>query len=171
MPGGTGIRNEIGLRRVQAGTEAVPGTAVAADHRWLGNFVANKSAALVRTPEMTGTYDGLITPRKELATFDGSYSELLTYQGFVIHNQYGIKAGATGTVAGAGWSYTASPSAAEDDIASATVEYGVDGQVWRSTGVRHNEYTITIDTDDADGVWKLSANEFIRDKTQVVGDS
>ena len=169
MPG-TKIRNEIGLRRIQAGTEALPGVAVTPDYRWYGDLVVNKTAALIRTPEMTGTYDGLITPRRELSTFNGTYGERLTYQSFAIHNQYGVDAGATGVAEVGGYKHTAVPSATADNIATATLEYGVDGQVWLSTGVSHNEYTVTIDTDDADGVWKMSSNLFVRDKSQVVGD-
>lgn len=170
MPGGTHIRNETGLRRNQAATETYPGLAATPDYRWLGMLDINESAALVRTPENTGTYDGLVTPRRELSTFSGTYSEMLTYQSFAQHNQYAIKAGATGVVEDSGYLYAVSPNPTDDDIATATVEYGVDGQVWRSTGVSHNEYTITIDTDDADGVWKMNSNLFVRDKEQVIGD-
>jgi len=171
MPGGTHIFNEIGLRRTQVGTEAVPGVAAVPDYRWYGDLAISKSAALIRTVENTGTYDGLITPRRELATYSGTYGERLTYQSFAYHNQYGIKSGATGVANAGGFLHTASPTAADDDVASATLEYGVEGQVWRSTGVRHNEYTVAIDTDDSDGVWKMSSNLFVRDMTQVVDDS
>ncbi len=170
MPGGTHIFNEIGLRRTQVGTEADPGVAVAPDYRWYGDLAISKSAALIRTVENTGTYDGLITPRRELATYSGTYGERLTYQSFAYHNQYGIKGGATGVANGGGFLHTASPTATDDDVASATLEYGVEGQVWRSTGVRHNEYTVAIDTDDADGVWKMSSNLYVRDMVQVVDD-
>lgn len=169
MPG-TKIRNEIGLRRIQAGTETLPGVAVTPDYRWYGDLAINKVSALIRTPEMTGTYDGLITPRRELATFNGTYGERLSYQSFAIHNQYGVDAGATGVADAGGFRHTAIPTATADNIATATLEYGVEGQVWRSTGVSHNEYTVTIDTEDADGVWKMSSNLFVRDKAQVVGD-
>jgi hypothetical protein len=170
MPG-TGIRNEIGLRRILAGTETDAGVATAPDYRWYGNLSIDKNAALVRTPEMTGSYDQLVTPRREVPTYSGTYGENLTFQSFAMHNQYAIAALATGTVDTTAWTYTHSPHATNDNIASATLQYGVDGQVWRSTGVRHNEYTVTIDTDDADGVWKMSSNLFVRDKTQVVADS
>lgn len=171
MPGGTYIRNDIGLRRVQAGTQTVPETAVATDYRWYGDLSIEKSAPLVRTPEYTGTYDGLITPYRELPDFSGTYSEKLSYQSFAMHNQYAIKAGATGVASGTGYRYAVSPSATDDDIASATLEYGVSGQVFRSSGVQHDEYTIAIDTEDSDDAWKLNSNLFVRDKTQVIGFS
>jgi hypothetical protein len=167
MPG-TSIRNETGLRRVLAGTQSDVNVAVAPDYRWLGMLSIDKNAALIRTPENTGTYDGLVTPRRELATYTGQYSESLTYQSFTQHNQYAIAPLVSGVSNGTGYVYAVSPSATADDIAAATLEYGVDGQVWLSSGVRHNEYTITIDTDDADGVWKMSSNLFVRNKTQVV---
>lgn len=169
MAGGTHIRNETGLRRILAGTEAIAGTAVAPDYRWYGDLAISKQAALVRTPENTGTYDGLINPVREFPTFSGTYSERLTFQSFAEHNQYAIKSGATGVADGDGYAYVVAPSATDDDIASATLQYGVDGQVWRSTGVRHDEYTITMDTDDSDNAWKLNSNLFVRDMTQVVG--
>ena len=88
-----------------------------------------------------------------------------------MHNQYAIKAGATGVTAGSGYEYVVTPSATDDDIASATLQYGVDGQVWHSTGVRHDEYTISMDTDDSDNVWKLNSTLFVRDMTQVIAFS
>lgn len=168
MAGGTHIRNETGLRRILAGTEAVAGTPVTPDYRWYGDLAISKQAALVRTPENTGTYDGLINPIREFPTFSGTYSERLTFQSFAEHNQYAIKAGATGVAAGSGYEYVVSPSATDDDIAAATLQYGVDGQVWRSSGVRHDEYTISMDTDNADNAWMLNSNLFVRDMTQIV---
>ena len=79
MAGGSHIRNETGLRRTLAGTEAIPGVAVTPDYRWLGDLTTSKQAALVRTPENTGTYDGLVTPAREFPTYSGSYSERLTF--------------------------------------------------------------------------------------------
>jgi hypothetical protein len=171
MAGGTGIRNEIGLRRILAATEALPGVAATPDYRWYGNLAIEKNAPLVRTPEMTGAYDQFVTPRREVPTFSGTYGENLTFQSFTEHLQYAIKGGVSGVADDDGFIYTFVPAASDDDIASATLEYGVDGQVWQSTGVRHNEFTVTIDTDDADGVWKASSNLFVRDKSQLVGDS
>lgn len=170
MPGGTHIHNEIGLRRTLAGTEAIAGVAVAPDYRWRGDLAISKNAPLIRTPERTGGWDGLIVPVREPPTFDGTYSERLTYQSLAQHNQYAIKAGATGATEGSGYLYSASPSISDDDIATATLQYGVDGQVWRSTGVRHNEYNIAIDTESSEDVWMLQSQLFVREKTQVVGD-
>jgi hypothetical protein len=54
-----------------------------------------------------------------------------------------------------------------DNIDTATLQYGVDGLTFRSTGVSHNEGTITIDVDDTDGIWKFSSNLFVRSKEML----
>src|SRR5699024_9643398 len=43
----------------------------------------------------------------------------------------------------------------------------IDGLAWMSTGVRHNEFTLNIDVDDADGVWKFNSNLNVGSKSEI----
>ena len=161
------VANEVGNKKTLVGTEAVVGTAVTPDYRWMGEFAATKSRPKVDKPQATGGYHRHVTPRHGVSTFAGTYAEDLTFESLAEHLQYWIKAGAAGVSDAEttpGYLHEKTPSFAVDDIASATVMYGVDGLGFISTGVRHNEGTITIDPDDADGVWKFSANEYVRSK-------
>ena len=161
------VRNEVGNQEVLVGTEAIVGTAVTPDYRWMGEFAATKSQPRVDKPIATGGYFRRVSPRRGVVTFAGTYGEDLTFESLAQHLQYWLKSGAAGVSDGEtipGYVHSKSPSFAADDIASATVQYGVDGLAYLCTGVRHNEGTITIDPDDQDGVWKFSATEFIRSK-------
>ena len=164
------IGNEVGNKAAYAGTEAVTGTPVAATHQWLGELSITKTQDLVTAEEATGGYHRQVTPQLGLPTFAGTYAENLTFESLPIHMQYALKAGAAGvgdseTVEG--FTYAKSPDFNRDDIASATVRYGIDGLAWMSTGVRHNEFTINIDVDDADGVWKFNSNLAVGSKQEI----
>lgn len=164
------IGNEVGNKAAYAGTEAVAGTPVAATHQWLGTLEITKTQDLVTTEEATGGYHRQVTPQLGLPTFTGTYNESLTFESLPIHMQYAIKAGAAGVGDGEdveGFVYAKSPDFNRDDIASATVRYGIDGLAWMSTGVRHNEWTLNIDVDDTDGVWKLNSNLTVGSKTEI----
>ena len=164
------IGNEVGNKAAYAGTEAVAGTPVAATHQWLGTLDITKTQDLVTTEEATGGYHRQVTPQLGLPTFAGTYNESLTFESLPIHMQYAIKAGAVGVGDGEaeeGFVYAKSPDFNRDDIDSATVRYGIDGLAWMSTGVRHNEWTINIDVDDADGVWKFNSNLNVGSKSEI----
>lgn len=167
---GSTVANEVALKKVLVGTETVVGTAVTPDYRWLGELAITKDVPRIDKPQATGGYHRRVTPRLGVASFAGTYGEDLTFESLAEHLQYWIKEGATGTTDGEtipGYTYTKSPSFAVDDIASATVQYGVDGLMYLSTGVRHNEGTITIDPDDADGVWKFASTLHVRSKAML----
>lgn len=164
------IGNEVGNKAAYAGTEAVVGTPAPATHQWLGTLDITKTQDLVTTRESTGGYHGQVSPKLGLPTFAGSYTENLTFESLPIQMQYALKAGAVGVGDGEdveGFVYAKSPSFNRDDIDSASVYYGIDGLAWRSTGVRHNEFTINIDVDDADGVWKFNSTLAVGSKEEI----
>lgn len=164
------IGNEVGNKAAYAGTESVPGTPVAATHQWLGVLNITKTQDLVETEEATGGYHRRVNPQLGLPTFAGTYTENLTFESLPIHMQYALKSGAIGIGDGEdeeGFVHAKSPDFNIDDIASATVRYGIDGLAWMSTGVRHNEFTLNIDVDDADGVWKFNSNLVVGSKEEI----
>lgn len=164
------IGNEVGNKAAYAATETTTGTPAPATHQWLGTLDITKTQDLVTTREATGGYHGQANPQLGLPTFAGTYAESLTFESLPIHMQYAIKEGAVGVGDGntvEGYEYAKSPSFNLDDVDSATVYYGIDGHAWRSTGVRHNEITLNIDVDDADGVWKLNSNLTVGSKSEI----
>jgi hypothetical protein len=163
----TSIPNEVSQRRVQAGTETVRGTAVVPTTRWTGDLSISATRPLLRTEETTGGYDRMLTPRLGNPDVSGTYAQGLTYEDFAILTRYGVKGGGTGVTDGQatpGYTYRRQPTFDVDDLDSATLEYGVPGMVWQSTGVMHDEFTISGDRDDADADWKWSSNLFVRGK-------
>lgn len=163
------ITNEVDSKATYAGTEAVAGTAVAPDYMWPGELNISKTANLrTDNKEATGGYDRDVTPALEIPSYSGTYAEDLTFETLPMQLQYAVKTGAAGVAAGTdAYEYAKSPSFNVDDIDSATLQYGVNGLAWQSTGVRHDEFTITIDADDTDGVWKFSSNLFVLNKTAL----
>lgn len=161
------VANEVASKKVLAYREAVYGVAGTPTSRWMGDLSITKTADLAEREEMTGGYDRMVSPRQQPAVFAGTYAEDLSFENFPQHLQYWIKGGVTGVTDGEtvpGYLHTYVPTFNRDDIASASLQYGVDGLGNLSTGVRHDDGTITIDVDDQDGVWKSSFTEFVRSK-------
>lgn len=161
------IANEVSNKAIYAGTETVVGTAVTPTYMWLGELDITKTQDLVDKAEATGGYFRRVTPKLGVIAFAGTYAEDLTFESYPILNQYGLAGGDVATSDAntvPGYTYVQAPSHTIDDIESATLVYGINGLGWRSKGVRFNEHTVTIDTDDADGVWKWSGPLSVQSK-------
>jgi hypothetical protein len=159
------MANDDALRRVQAGFESVRGVAVTPDFKLYGAMAITEDRPLVDVPEYDGSYDGDIDPVYGPYTYGGTYSQALTYEDFPILNEFGVKGGVTAVSDGEGvpgylWTYE--PSRFVDDLASATVENGYPGMVKKAEQVMVNDFTISIDADDAQAVWQYSANLWLR---------
>ncbi|MDQ3541807.1 MAG: hypothetical protein M3440_14095, partial [Chloroflexota bacterium] len=166
------IPNEVSQVQVVAGFEAERGVAVVPDFRLLGEFSASKSQALNRKEETTGGYVRMVTPRKELPSYAGTYGEDLNFETFPQLLRAAIKGGDTGTLvtgSTAVYDYSKSPSKQVDDIETMTVQYGPPGIGLQSRGVTFNEFTVAIDTDDTDGVWKWSGPLYLRSQEDLPG--
>jgi hypothetical protein len=161
------VPNEVANKKVLAGTETIPGTGVTPTAYWLGELAITKTADLADRMDATGGYDRRVTPRQSPAVFAGTYAEDLAFENLPRTVRYwlvGDTVGVSDSESIPGYVYTQSPAFALDNIDTATLQYGVDGLTFRSTGVSHNEGTITIDVDDTDGIWKFSSNLFVRSK-------
>lgn len=169
----THIPNETGNQVAYFATETIPGTGVTPTAQLLGTFTSNKNRPIRRREEMTGGYDRYVSPSRERATFDGTYTEDLTYETLPSLMRYAVTGGGTGTSDSEtipGYTYAKSPSFDTDDVDTMTVEYGVDGRGFRSTGVRFNEFTISADHTSTDDVWAFSGPIMLRDKVRLTGD-
>lgn len=161
------ISNEVSNKAIYAATETVVGTAQTPTYMWLGELSINKTQDLVDKPEATGGYFRRVTPKLGVISFDGTYTEDLTFESYPAINRYGLAPSGTATSDGntiPGYTRIQAPSHTIDNIQSATLVYGINGLGWQSTGVRFSEHTVTIDTDDADGVWKWSGPLSVQSK-------
>lgn len=168
----TFVNNEEALSVAFFGTEVVPGQAVTPTDRLLGTFTSTKSRPLRRREEATGLYDRFATPSRQQATYSGTYGEDLSFESWAKLLRYAVKGGDLGTlVAGSTGAYgrVRTPSGNVDDIDSMTVQTGVDGLGFQSTGVRFDEFTVAAEATDGDDVWKWSSNLFLRDKVPLPG--
>lgn len=159
------VPNEVNQQVILAGFEDGSGAAATPNFRLLGDYTASKSQPLNTRPEVTGSYVRRNTPRRQLPTYSGNYAEDLTFESAPQLLRAAIKAGATGVaVAGTtgAYDYKKAPSQNRDDIESLSIQSNVEGLGFLSTGVRFPENTITIDADDADGVWKYTSPAWMR---------
>lgn len=165
------IPNETSNQATYAGFETIPGQNVEPTFRLPGTFAASESASLSRKEETTGGYDRFVTPQKGPSTFAGNYGEDLTFETLPQMMRAGLRAGSQGVQVGAAaaYQYTKAPMFDRDDIESMTVQYNVPGLGMEARGVRFNEWTISQDTDGADGSWMFSSNLWMRGYDELPG--
>lgn len=162
------ISNEVDNETAYVATEAVTGVFQTPTYQLMGVLDIQKTQDLIENDERTGGYFRDQVPKLGVPSFNGTYTEDLTYETLPLHLQWLLKAGGAGVGdAGAplGYTRTQAPSFAVDDIASFSAVYGINGLLWQSIGVRHNQATITIDVDDADGQWKWDSQLIAKTKT------
>src|SRR5680860_142105 len=153
----TFVPNSTTRTRVLAGTETTRGVAVTPTYRWRGEAAVTKSRPLIREEEATGTRDRFVTPQQGLPSFAGTYTKSLTYESLAQQLRYGLASGDSPVTDGntvPGYTRLVAPG---ETVDSATLQIGHPGLGWESAGIIHNEFTITWDFDDADGVWKWSS--------------
>jgi hypothetical protein len=161
------IPNVTQKRRILAGTEAVRGTAVTPEFKLYGAMQINRRTPLQDREEYAGTYDVDYTPVYGPAEIDGTYAVPLSYEDLALLPRYAVGAAPTPTSDAEtvpGFTYLYEPSPSTDDIESATVLYGWDGMIWRSTMLMFPEFTIRADVDDAAAAWQWESRVFARSK-------
>ena len=166
MPIPSPVPNTVQREVILAAIEATRGTAEPPDHKWYGAADVTKTTPTADRDEYTGGYDQN-TPVYGPPDVSGTYAVALAYQDIPILMRVGIKDGVTGVSDAQptpGYTYTFTPTFADDDIGSATVWTGFPGIPWRSTGVMFDEFTIRGSIDDAAAAWMLDARLRVRDK-------
>lgn len=153
----TYVPNSVSRKIILAGTEARRGAGAVPTYRWRGELEIAKTRDLVRAEESTGTRDPFVSPQHGIPDLSGNYSESLTYESLSHHMRYGLISGDPAVPdANTVIAYTRD-HAAGDVLDSVALEHGFPGLGWESVGVLHNEWTLTWDFDDSDGVWKFSS--------------
>lgn len=161
------LPNERSKVRHLAGTEATRGAGATQTFQLLGDFRVNERQPLIEREEYTGTLDPWVTPELGLYDVDGTYNELLTFESLATHLRYGMN-GTTASTTPAddaqtvhGYTYTYDPCTQISDLDSMEIEHGPPGLPELATGVMHKQFTISADSDDADGCWKWDSQCFL----------
>lgn len=167
MAGVNLLPNETSKVRNLAGTETVRGNGATKTFALLGQFDINEREPLIEREEYTGTLDPWVTPEKGVYDVDGTYSELMTFESFAMLPRFGVsRSGVTGvsdSESTPGYTRTYDPASSLDDIDSMSVEYGAPGLIEVANGVMFKQWTISADSDDAQGAWKFDGQLFVVD--------
>lgn len=115
--------------------------------------------------DTSGTYDSRRRPAYAREKVSFSASDIATYQDLPWWLQMGIKGGVTGVDDGSSaYTYTFTPSAATDDLKSATFEFGDSGNPYETGQCMVNSWTLRMDADnDAEPGWMFDAEILGRD--------
>lgn len=121
---------------------------------------------LMTFQDTSGTYDSdrRVAYGRERVGF--SVSDIATFEDIPWWFQMGIKGGVTGVDDGSSaFTYTFTPSAATDDLKSATFEYGESGNPYESGQCMVNSFTLRMDADnDAEPGWMFDAEILARNR-------
>ena len=160
MPGPTG-QNETRLNRVQAAIEAARGTAIAATRKTYaaGSGTFERPLAFVNMPN--GTYDARTIPVKGRGAGSFSITDVATFEDLPFWLEGMLKGSVTptadtGTPPAETWDFV--PSAATDDLASYTLEWGDPGNAYQIPQFLIDSWTIRGDPDNAnEPAWMVEA--------------
>lgn len=166
---GSTIQNEVIRKRVIGTTEASIGAGGTPTFPLYGTFAGKKSRALIRDPQMRGTYDGNYNPARGPETFDGyTYGDKLSFQDLAILPRYGVSKPPTATSDGftvPGYTRAYRPSDSPFD--SLYVQRGVAGMPFETKGIQADEFTISHNGDDASGNWMWGSNLMVVDDDMI----
>jgi hypothetical protein len=168
----TNINNEAANSVALYGTEIIPGQAVTPTAMLNGTFEASGARGAVRRREQaTGGYDRVTRASRERGAPSGNYGSDLTFEEFAALLRYSVAGGAAGVQIGTSGAYRHRkvPTFNVDDIETMTVVSGIEGKAYQSTGVRFNEFTVTVDATDQDNAWKWASSLFLRDRKRLPG--
>lgn len=157
--------NEEILRKTQFGFEGTRGTGVATTRLMYCQITPSFERPIREFTDTSGTFDARrrVTYQRQRVTF--AMTDLLTFEDLGWWYQMGVKGGVTATSdAGtpAAYPYNFTGSSATDDLKAATVEWNHLGNVYKTTQVMMNSFTIRIDPDN-EGGWIMDAEMMGRD--------
>lgn len=158
--------NEEILKVFQAGLESTRGTNVAATRKVYAKLTDRFDRPLIAMADTSGTYEGRRRPHYARAKVGFSALDICTYQDLPWWLQMGAKGGVSGSNDGSGaYTYTFTPSAATDDLKSATFEYGETGNPYETAQCMVNSFTLRMDSDnDQEAGWMFDAEIIGRDR-------
>lgn len=166
----THIPNEADLQSVMIATEDVAGTFKTPTKRLTQGFTAKPGVGpLKKSKDATGGFNRTAVVRREFADPSGSFGGSdagATFQELAIAAKYSVKGGVTGVSDGntiPAYAYDFAPSFNADDTDSFSAIFGVDGLLWKASGIRLDEFNIAGDATSTDDQWTISGTPFLTD--------
>lgn len=159
------IPNSIQLERAYAGTEAIAGVPVDPTFRLYGRLALKEARRLGSRQEYNGTFFPHITPVRGPIEVSGTYEQSLTYEDLAILPRYSMAPGTSPVTDGEstpGYVSAYEPHPTRIAFDTASVESGNPGMPWKADMLYFPEFTISGDTDDAEGAWKWSSRVWAR---------
>ena len=159
--------NETILKRTQAAIETTRGTALAATRKIYAQVESSYDRPLASFTDMSGTFDGRRRAMYGREQIGFNITDIATYEDLPWWLLLGVKGGVTGTAdGGSPIAYTRAftGTASADDLATATFEHGEPGNVYTTTQVIANTWTLRGDADsDDEPSWMFEAELLGRD--------
>ena len=154
----TKIPNDERNQQFYAAIESSPGVpATTGFYRVNGRLdIPVGSPPLADSDDVTGTFMSRGTPSRTIRIPSGNFSAPASYERFPWWARLAVQSGGTpDTSVGGVNTYVQVPPLTVDDVNTATVMAGVEGNGFRYTGVRATEFNIAIDVDNTEGSWAL----------------
>lgn len=159
--------NETILLQAQAGLESTRGTNVAATRKVYAQITPKYERPLMKFADTSGTFEGRRRAAHARAKVGFNAVDICTYEDLPWWLQLGVAGGVAGVTDGdspPAYTYTFTPTAAADDLKSATLEFGDSGNPYESGQVMCNSFTIRADSDnDSEPGWMIDLDLLARD--------
>ncbi len=159
------VANEEILRRTQMGFETTRGTGVPATRLAYAQITPTFERPIREFTDTSGSYDARRRVAYQRQRMSFAMTDLLTFEDFPWWLQMGVKGGVSGvsdTEAPPAYPYTFAGSSAVDDLKAATMEWNHQGNVYETTQVMLNSFTVRIDPDN-EGGWIMDGEMMGRD--------
>ena len=155
----TKIPNDERNQQFYAAIESSPGVpATTGFYRVNGRLdIPVGSPPLADSDDVTGTFMSRGTPSRTIRIPSGNFSAPASYERLPWWARLAVVSGGTPDVSAAPvYTYVQEPPLTVDDVNTATVMAGVEGNGFQYTGVRATEFNVAIDVDNTEGNWQIS---------------
>jgi hypothetical protein len=173
MPMNT-VPNESSLRRAYAGTQLFRDVAVAPTFKLYGSTIITRARQLAESDDRAGTRFVDYTPVYGPWTAGGTHNVSLAFEDLAIYPRYGVRGGVAGVSDGnavPGYLYGYTTPSSSDRLDVMSIEHSFPGIPEKAEMVIFDQFTISADADDSQGVWKWASNLWARYSGPIPGYS
>ena len=155
MAGPTKIPNDLANRLFYLGYQSAPLTPVLPTHRVNGQPDISTSFPLIEEDNVNGTFMPLENPAFGLPEHSGTLGVTLSFENFMNLLRMGIGGGDRPNSGSApAFIYERTANITQDEFDPATMQYGVQGDVWQASGIRAEQFNIEASVVDANSFWR-----------------
>lgn len=168
----TKIPNDERNQQFYAAIETAPGTPATTGFLKVNGRldIPVGSPPLADTDDVTGSFMSRGTPSRTIRIPSGNFSAPASYERLPWWARLAVESGGVPTSgSGPDYTYVQEPPLTVDDVNTATILAGVEGNGFRYTGVRATEFNVAIDVDNTEGSWQISGTANAGDVDQLPG--